>query len=160
VRREPIREGEPGRLIAWDHELTAAHQRLRQALSAARDALDAGDVSSARTDLALYCRGFCAALSGHHVSEDAGLFPELSAAYPALRPAIAKLEQDHELIASLLGQFDQALSSAASPEQLSGHLDGLAAIMESHFRYEERELLEVLSALELDADPHTVLGPL
>lgn len=36
----------------------------------------------------------------------------------------------------------------------------LAAIMESHFRYEERRLLGPLSALELDADPPTVLGPL
>jgi hypothetical protein len=32
--------------------------------------------------------------------------------------------------------------------------------MESHFRYEERELLTVLETLELDADPDTALGPL
>ncbi|WP_206080166.1 hypothetical protein [Propioniciclava coleopterorum] len=32
-------------------------------------------------------------------------------------------------------------------------LDGLAAIMESHFRYEERELLGILATLDLDADP-------
>ena len=73
---------------------------------------------------------------------------------------MAKLRQDHELIASLLTQFDQAVSSDAPPAELSLQLDGLAAIMESHFRYEERQLLGPLSALELDADPHTVLGPL
>lgn len=32
--------------------------------------------------------------------------------------------------------------------------------MESHFRYEERELLDVLHTFALDADPADVLGPL
>jgi hemerythrin-like domain-containing protein len=158
-----VPEAEPRRLIAWDRELADAHQRLRQALQVARAALDTGDtvgVQSARADLTLYCHGFCAALGGHHGREDAALFPRLSAQYPALRPTIVKLRQDHELIASLLTQFDQAVSSDAPPAELSLQLDGLAAIMESHFRYEERQLLGPLAALELDADPHTVLGPL
>jgi hemerythrin-like domain-containing protein len=158
-----VRAGEPHRLIAWDRELAAAHQRLRRALRVARDALDTGDsrvAQSARADLRLYCHGFCAALDGHHGREDAALFPRLSAQYPALRPTLAKLRQDHELIASLLIQFDQAVSADAGPAELSLQLDGLAAIMESHFRYEERQLLGPLSALELDADPRTVLGPL
>jgi hypothetical protein len=38
-------------------------------------------------------------------------------------------------------------------------LEGIAAIMESRFRYEERELVEPLSGLDLDADPRRVLGP-
>ena len=108
-----MREDEHDRLIAWNRELTAAHQRLRQALRVTRDALGAGDVESGGADLLLYCHGFCAALSGHHISEDAALFPE-----------------------------------------------GLGAIMESHFNYEERQLLDTLSALHLEADPHTFLGPL
>lgn len=32
--------------------------------------------------------------------------------------------------------------------------------MESHFRYEERQLLSVLETLELSADVDAVLGPL
>ncbi len=32
--------------------------------------------------------------------------------------------------------------------------------MESHLRYEERQLLSVLDRLALDADPREVLGPL
>ncbi|MEO3784129.1 hemerythrin domain-containing protein [Actinocorallia sp. B10E7] len=153
-------EGEKNRLIAWNRELQAAHQRLRQALRLARDSLAAGDTASARADLLLYCKGFCTALDGHHTSEDVGLFPELSARYPVLRPTIAKLEQDHEMLASLLGQFDRALTSAAPASELSFHLDGLSAIMESHFQYEERQLLGILSTLELDADPRDLLGPL
>jgi hypothetical protein len=52
------------------------------------------------------------------------------------------------------------LASPASPAEISLQLDGLTAIMESHFSYEERQLLEVLSTLDLAADPHTYLGPL
>ena len=151
---------EKNRLIAWNRELTAVHQRLRQALQVARDAGGAGDAGAAGADLLLYCRGFCAALSGHHVSEDAALFPELSARHPALRPTIAKLMQDHEMIAALLAQLERALATAATPTELIRHLDGLSAIMESHFNYEERQLHDLLAKLHLDADPHTILGPL
>ena len=153
-------ESEKNRLIAWNLELQAAHQRLHRALRLARESLAAGDTASARADLLLYCKGFCAALDGHHVREDVALFPELTARHPSLRPTIAKLQQDHEMIAMLLGSFDRAISSNAMPSELAMHLDGLSAIMESHFRYEERELLAVLSTLDLDADPQELLGPL
>ena len=153
-------EDEKNRLIAWNRELTAAHQRLRQALRVTRDSLDAGDVESAGADLVLSCHGFCAALSGHHASEDAALFPELSARHPRLRSTIAKLMQDHKMIAALLTKFRHALTSPAAPGELARHLDGLSAIMESHFSYEERQLLDALAALDLDADPHALLGPL
>jgi hemerythrin-like domain-containing protein len=154
-----VSEGEKNRLIAWNRELTAAHQRLRQALLVTRDALDAGDAGPASADLVLYCHGFCAGLSGHHVSEDEALFPGLSARHPRLRSTIAKLVQDHEMIAALLTQFNHALTASATPDELVRHLDGLSAIMESHFSYEERQLLDTLSALELEAGPHAVLGP-
>ena len=155
-----MNEDEKNRLIAWNRELTAAHQRLRQALRVTRDSLDAGDVESAGADLVLYCHGFCAALSGHHASEDAALFPELSARHPRLRSTIAKLRQDHKMIAALLTQFDHALTASATPDELVRHLDGLSAIMESHFNYEERQLLDSLSTLDVAADPHALLGPL
>jgi hypothetical protein len=32
--------------------------------------------------------------------------------------------------------------------------------MESHFRYEERQLLAVLETLQLEGEPRAVLGPL
>jgi hypothetical protein len=63
------------------------------------------------------------------------------------------------MIAALLTQFNHALTASATPDELVRHLDGLSAIMESHFSYEERQLLDTLSALELEAGPHAVLGP-
>lgn len=155
------------RLVAWNRELQAAHGRMRDALQVARASVDAAsaapvDHAAMRRDLLLYCHGFCIALSGHHAGEDRELFPELAARYPRLRPTIAKLAQDHSMIAHLLTQFDHVIQASppASPGELSSHLDGLSAIMESHFRFEERELLEVLATLEWDVDPGGVLGPL
>ncbi|MDX6744224.1 hemerythrin domain-containing protein [Actinocorallia sp. A-T 12471] len=152
--------GEQSRLIAWNRELKAAHERLRRALRVARESLDAGDTAAARRDLLLYCKGFCAALDGHHTAEDAALFPELYERHPSLRPILTKLTQDHELIAALLVEFEKAITAAAPPAALSAHLDGIAAIMESHFAYEERQLLTTLANLNLPAEPHTLLGPL
>ena len=154
-----VGEGQRARLIAWDAELRTAHERLRAALQIARADLES-DPESLTRDLLLYCQGFCVALGAHHVGEDAGLFPELKARHPQLRPVIAKLEQDHGMIGHLLAQLDYALQSGESGVVLRRHLDGIAAIMESHFRFEERELLAALEVLELEADPSRVFGPL
>ncbi len=156
-------EDDRNRLIAWNHEMAAAHQRLREALHVARDAIeneDEGGPATPARELLLYCHGFCAALSGHHRGEDTGLFPELAARHPALRPTIAKLEQDHSMIEYLLTRFDHAVRSSASRAELARHLEGISAIMESHFRYEERQLLDILATLDLDAEPRTMFGPL
>ena len=149
------------RLVAWRRQLLQAHERLRLALSTAqRAARDGADVADASRDLPLYCHGFCLALDGHHRGEDALLFPALVEQYPAATRVVSMLRQDHDRIASLLTGFDSAARSGESPASLALHLEGLAAIMESHFRFEERELEPLLDQLELDADPAVVFGPL
>lgn len=152
-------EGTPRRILAWDRELSAAHDRLRRALRLVRQSL-AADETVPRRDLLLYCHGFCAALSGHHRSEDGRLFPELGVRHPELVDVIGQLRQDHSMIAYLLTELDHALDSDAAPAELARHLDGIGAIMESHFGYEERRLIPLLAGLELDADLESVLGPL
>jgi hypothetical protein len=64
------------------------------------------------------------------------------------------------MTAALLTPLDRALTSSAAPSELALHLDGLSAIMESHFQYEERQLLGTLATLDLAAGPRAVLGPL
>jgi hemerythrin-like domain-containing protein len=153
--------GDIPRLVAWRRQLLQAHERLRLALSTAqRAARDGADVADASRDLLLYCHGFCLALDGHHRGEDALLFPALVEQYPAATRVVSMLRQDHDRIASLLTAFDSAARSGESPASLALHLEGLAAIMESHFRFEERELEPLLDQLELDADPAVVFGPL
>lgn len=149
------------RLVAWRRELLEAHTRLRFALEAAQEAArDGAAASDAPRDLLLYCHGFCVALDGHHRGEDALLFPALVAQHPEIARVVSMLNSDHNMIATLLARFDDAVRSAASPATLALHLEGIAAIMESHFRFEERELEPLLDQLEHESDPHAVFGPL
>ncbi|MER7167457.1 hemerythrin domain-containing protein [Micromonospora sp. NPDC000207] len=154
-------EGERARLIAWSREMRSVHERLREALRITQDAVrDGVDAEPATRDLLLFCHGFCAALTGHHEGEDQHLFPAIAAAYPELRNTLRYLRQDHSMIAHLLSGLQAAVARAPTAAEVDRHLEGVAAIMESHFRYEERRLLTVLDRLALDADPRDVLGPL
>lgn len=148
------------RLIAWAHEMRAVHGRLREALDVTREALEAGAGAGTVRDLLLYCRGFCTALGGHHDSEDRVLFPAIAAAHPELGETLDRLTQDHSMISYLISGMEKALASGAAPGELERHLDGIGAIMESHFRYEERVLLEVLETLRLDVSVADAFGPL
>jgi hemerythrin-like domain-containing protein len=156
-----VAESEKTRLVAWSRELRAVHERLREALRVTRSAVGEGQPGAPATqDLLLYCRGFCAALTGHHEGEDRTLFPAIAEQYPQLRQTLRQLEQDHSMIAHLLAGLQDSADSSASEAEVDRHLEGIAAIMESHFRYEERALLAVLETLALDADPQRALGPL
>lgn len=149
------------RLIAWSREMRQVHDRLREALEVTRTALSTGEAAeSATRDLLLFCYGFCAALTGHHEGEDRQLFPAIRAAHPELHDTLRRLEQDHSMMSHLISGLQAATERDATPVELDRHLEGIAAIMESHFRYEERQLLSVLDRLVLDADPKDVLGPL
>jgi hemerythrin-like domain-containing protein len=153
-----VSERETTRLIAWSRELRQVHARLREALDLTRTAVASG--GAATRELLLYCHGFCAALDGHHRGEDHTLFPAIRAAHPELEPILRTLTQDHSTIAHLLAGLQSAVERAAPAAELDRHLEGVAAIMENHFRYEERRLLEVLETLTLDAPPQEALGPL
>ncbi|MFI2413740.1 hemerythrin domain-containing protein [Streptomyces sp. NPDC018947] len=152
-------ECETTRLVAWSREMRQVHRRLREALSLTRASLaDGTPGESATRELLLYCHGFCTALDSHHRGEDHTLFPAVAAAHPELRPVLRSLEQDHSMIAHLLGGLRTAVERAAPPEELDQHLEGISALMENHFRYEERQLLTVLETLELTAEPREALG--
>lgn len=154
-------ERETTRLVAWCTELRRTHARVRAALGAARAALRDGIPSpTVSRDLLLYCRGFCSALGEHHRGEDRILFPAIEAAHPELAPVLRSLEQDHSMIDLLVTELGAALQRDAEPGEVKRHLDGLGAIMENHFAYEERQLLDVLKTLALTDDPRIVLGPL
>jgi hypothetical protein len=156
-----VTEGEKTRLVAWSQELRRVHARLREALKITRTALSSGTQDQqASRDLLLFCHGFCTALTGHHEGEGRELFPAIAAAHPDLRRALRLLEQDHLMIARLLSEMRAAVAAAACPADLGRHLDGIAAITENHFRYEEDQLLSVMETLALDADTGQVLGPL
>jgi len=73
------------------------------------------------------------------------MFAHLLRERPDLAATVAKLVEDHGLIAAILSQVRELAAKAAesgSPDlaAIGGELDGLAAIMESHFGYEERAI--------------------
>jgi len=156
-----VSEQENSRLVAWGREMREVHDRLRAAHRVALDEVAAGRTpASASRDLLLFCRGFCAALDGHHRGEDALLFPAVAAEHPDLAEPLRKLVQDHAMIGHLVGALQADVTASAASDVLGRHLDGIGAIMESHFRFEERTLLGILDRLGLRAEVTDVLGPL
>jgi hypothetical protein len=129
------------RAMAWSAQLVRAHDTLRRQLRRLRNSLGTADVAG--EELISHCMAFCAAVATHHVGEDDGMFAELIRVRPGLEPAVVKLVQDHQMIATILDsvrELSMEASGATAPrrEAIGRELDGLAAILESHFGYEER----------------------
>jgi hemerythrin-like domain-containing protein len=130
------------RVVALSLQLAQAHQELRRQIELLKAGLEQPQPTGA---LLTRCLVFCAALTSHHRGEDGGLFADLLRQRPDQSGTVAKLVEDHEMIASILarvaeiaGQISGSAGSAADSTRLE--LDGLTAIMESHFAYEERAI--------------------
>lgn len=145
--------GAAARTAAFGAELIEVHDELRRSLRRLRAEIGSPDGTSgerART-LRAHCAGFCSALTRHHASEDRTAFPALAAQVPELAAVLGELQRDHELMAGILRRVEQ-LADDAGPGSLpdaGSELDGLAAVLESHFRWEERRIASALSALDL-----------
>lgn len=73
----------------------------------------------------------------------------IRARWPDLRDVVRKLAEDHQMIAGILATVDDLAHEAAgaTPERrqvIGRELGGLAAIMESHFGYEERAVSDII----------------
>ncbi|MFD2763326.1 hemerythrin domain-containing protein [Micromonospora eburnea] len=138
-----------GRLTALGTQLIEIHDWLREELARLRASLDSpGSAGTGLTrELRAHCVGFCAALERHHSGEDDGVFRLLAEQVPELRPVLAELREDHRVVADLLNRIDALLTGAADGATVRTELDGLAALIESHFSYEERKLVAALDAV-------------
>jgi len=135
------------RAVAISLQLAQAHQELRRQLNQLKAGL--GQHRPEGDLLGTHCLAFCAALTSHHQGEDTGMFAELLRERPDLGGTVANLIQDHEMIASILSRVAELADHAAGShgsalEAIGRELDGLAAIMESHFNYEERTISAAL----------------
>ncbi|MFI9366286.1 hemerythrin domain-containing protein [Kitasatospora sp. NPDC053057] len=138
-----------GRTAALSLQLSQAHNELRRRLTNVRSAL--GRRQGADDSMLTHCLAFCSALTNHHQGEDEGLFAALVRERPDLAPTVAKLVEDHGFIAAILTRVRElaeqgAEKEGADLEVIGRELDGLAAIMESHFGYEERAIGAALDA--------------
>lgn len=135
------------RAVALSLQLAQAHQELRRQISQLKTGL--GHRRPDNNVLVAHCLAFCATLTSHHQGEDTGMFAELVRQRPDLAGTVSTLVEDHEMIASILSRVAELADNAAGShgsalEKISRELDGLAAIMESHFNYEERAISEAL----------------
>jgi hypothetical protein len=137
------------RITAFGNQLVSTHIALREHLDRLRD----GSVTG--TDLQTHCLTFCAVLTGHHEAEDGGGFPVLAKQYPELAPVLTELSNDHQLVAAALTRLT-ALSMMDS-ETARRELDTVAALLETHFTYEERKLVAALNALRPNEDDATTV---
>jgi Hemerythrin HHE cation binding domain len=157
-----------GRLLALGTQLVEVHIWLREELERLRAQLDgsaptpgAGGAARPR-ELRAHCLAFCSALRWHHDGEDGAAFPALAEGFPELRPVLAVLERDHEFVAGILRRLEElagatggatggttgaAPADAAEARRVRAELDGLAAVLESHFAYEERTIVAALNSL-------------
>jgi iron-sulfur cluster repair protein YtfE (RIC family) len=142
-------------MAALSEQLINVHQALRERLTSLRQeaAGGTGHVAAGTTagdDLLSHCLSFCAAIHTHHTGEDSQLLPAIRAAAPELAPVIDKLTEDHALVAGILRQVRELLSPGRAPSEadaLVREIDGLIAILESHFSYEERRIAKPLDTL-------------
>ena len=144
----------PDRLAAWGQQLVETHDRLRDELDRLLDGLD--ETSELTPDLRTHCVAFCGAVGRHHTSEDRTAFPALAAQYPELQDTLDGLARDHHVVAGILQSIDAVLTSSDDLARARSEIDGLAAILESHFRWEERAIVAALDGLtgttSLDAE--------
>jgi len=84
------------------------------------------------------------------------MFSELLRVRPDLAGTIEKLLEDHALITEILSHVSELANRAEASrgqtlEAIGRELDGLAAIMESHFGYEERAIGRALDGAVFDS---------
>jgi hypothetical protein len=132
-----------GRLTALGHQLIDTHARLLDAL----DDLRSG--TSPPAELADHCLAFCAAITRHHTEEDTSVFPVLAARHPELREFLGSLERDHVIVAGMLRRVAE-LAADLDADGARAELDGLAAVLETHFIGEEKRLVTALNELGPD----------
>lgn len=162
--RGPQRAGS-GRNPLFD-ELKSVHGMLRRDLATVRRLADAAaggaparDVRSGLTrlktngplfQLRVNCLSYCQVVHAHHHNEDEALFPAVVRAAPHLRATVAKLKDDHRLVADLLDQVEGAArqlggNDAAPRRKLVEALRALSDHLLAHLALEETELKPVLA---------------
>ncbi|MER6772858.1 hemerythrin domain-containing protein [Streptomyces bacillaris] len=140
--------------------LLRVHADLRRELAAVRKEFDdaiAGRPTSPppgpglRAQLSFHCLAVCDLLTGHHTHED-GAFAYFEQEMPQLAPAIARLREEHEVVARSLTELRELLArfdgGEIGPEEVRDEVVRLTANLEEHFTYEEEQLIPVLNAAD------------
>ncbi|OXM53631.1 hemerythrin [Amycolatopsis thailandensis] len=142
------------RVRGMGHFLVEVHEWLREELKTVRAGVE--DLVAGRADsltleksLRAHCVSFCEALTKHHTGEDMGAFPMLAQRFPALAPVLAKLGEDHVVVATSQKRIRELVEGyvhgESDPIRLRDDFDELAGKLEAHFAYEERTVVTALN---------------
>lgn len=97
-----------------------------------------------------FCSGYCMLLSTHHRIEDQSVFPGLRRRDPSLRPVLAQLFAEHEVVSELIALVHAESERDFDISRLSTLVIHLADQLMSHLAYEESQLVSALNVY-LDA---------
>lgn len=75
-------------------------------------------------------------------------FGRLAGRYPELGPVLDELRHDHRLVDDALRRLRALLDGSGDPVTVRTELDTLAALLETHFGYEERRIVSALNSLD------------
>ncbi|MFI6965742.1 nitroreductase/quinone reductase family protein [Streptomyces sp. NPDC050255] len=113
------------------------------------------------------CLAFCQALEFHHTSEDDHLFPGIARYHPELGAVFDRLRDEHRTVARIQNDLAALLAGVgiADPQRFRTELAAMSAELNTHFDYEEKEIVPLLAdvpwppappaAAEGDADAGT-----
>ncbi|MFA7761433.1 hemerythrin domain-containing protein [Streptomyces sp. NPDC048723] len=142
-----------GRLEAFGNQLIEVHLWLREELAALRQGVDTYLADGTRLrELRTHCLTFCSALDRHHTGEDDFAFDRVAEQFPELRPVLEELRRDHRLVDDSLQRLETLvgeLDRDSDPTEFRRELDSLAALIETHFVYEEKRIVAALNALDV-----------
>ncbi|RBQ17916.1 nitroreductase family deazaflavin-dependent oxidoreductase [Spongiactinospora rosea] len=141
----PGEEG-PGGPVSLGEMLRKVHDSFRTELVIIRKEIAASGPTLG-AQLRVNCLTVCQSLSIHHGHEDNGMFPALDRSNPELAPALARLREEHEVIARLLDDLKAVLAAdAPEPAVLAGEVERLTTELLAHLDYEEEQLIPALDA--------------
>lgn len=146
------------RARALSRELVEVHNWLRGELRRVTDEVD-NYTGSRPVDLRAHCLAFCTALTRHHTREDDIAFPALAQRFPELAPVLQGLSDDHRLVADILLRLRELLADLGAGDlpHIKDEIAGLTAILESHFRWEERRIATAFDQLPIGGHSNTEL---
>jgi hypothetical protein len=126
-------------------DMIGIHNAFRSSLSSATAFVESAGDDERRALIANYYENIMAFLQAHHDTEEAIVFPALSARAPECRALIEQLAGEHQEVVTLMGGVNESLAAwpgdpSAAPA-VSRSLGALDAVLSSHFSKEEAEVL-------------------
>ncbi len=106
--------------------------------------IKAGDASRADVVRGEWEKSFRQALHGHHLMEDAKIFPDIKSQHPELAVALDTLTEQHHKIDPVLEKADAAFGDLAHPERAEAVLKELQALLDEHLAFEEARITSSL----------------